>query len=415
MVPARPRRRSRLSRAGLVRLPRRGQADPEKLPNNWPSDFGGPAWSKAPDGQWYLHLFDSSQPDLNWENPQVRDAFLDILRFWLDRGVDGFRVDVAHALIKAQGLPDFDGSFEDLITGVLPTNASPWYDQEGVHEIFRSWREVLDSYDGDRAMVAEAWVWPHDRLARYVRADEYHQAFNFTFLDTAWRVDALREGITESFRANDAVGAPTTWVLSNHDVVRHATRLGFSDARRSPWLAADEPTPDAVLGLRRARAATTMLLALRQHLPLPGRGTGPSRGDRAGCVPPYDPTFHRTARRLGRDGCRVPLPWIKDAPAYGFSPTGATWLPQPAAFGDLAADQQEGVPSSTLELYRSLLAIRRERRLGEGSLAFADLGEGLLAFDVTVGSGNHPSRTEPRRPGLAIPGEPASSWPATLP
>ena len=362
--------------------------DPEQLPNDWPSDFGGPAWSKTPDGQWYLHLFDSSQPDLNWENPHVREAFLDILRFWLDRGVDGFRVDVAHALIKAEGLPDFGGSFEELLNGTLPTNAAPWYDQDRVHEIYRTWRQVLDSYPGDRAMVAEAWVWPHDRLARYVRPDEYHQAFNFTFLDVGWNVDALQRGIEDSLRANDAQGAPTTWVLSNHDIVRHATRLGFPADRTSPWLSAADPAPDAELGLRRARAATTMLLSL------PG-STYLYQGEELGLpevidLPDelrQDPTFRRTGgERLGRDGCRVPIPWEKDAPAYGFSPTGESWLPQPDVFGDLAVDQQTGVAGSMLELYRALLAVRRERRLGEGALAFVDLGEDLLAFDVTVGA-----------------------------
>lgn len=363
-------------------------ADPDRLPNDWPSDFGGPAWSKSPDGQWYLHLFDSSQPDLNWENPQVREAFVDILRFWLDRGVDGFRVDVAHALIKADGLPDFGGDFEEVINGTLPTNAAPWYDQDGVHEIYRTWREVLDSYPGDRAMVAEAWVWPHERLARYVRPDEYHQAFNFAFLDIPWVPAALREGITESLRANDAMGAPTTWVLSNHDVVRHATRLGFSTARTSPWLSAGEAAPDAELGLRRARAATTMLLALPgsayiyqgEELGLPEVIDLPAERRQ-------DPTFRRTGGELlGRDGCRVPLPWEKDAPAFGFSSTGESWLPQPDVFGELAVDQQAGRERSTLSLYRALLRMRRERRLGEGSLAFVELGENLLAFDVTVGS-----------------------------
>lgn len=360
--------------------------DPDRLPNNWPSVFGGPAWSKAPDGQWYLHLFDSRQPDLNWENPRVREAFVDVLHFWLGRGVDGFRVDVAHGMIKAPGLPDFGHSAEDLQASLIPTHAAPFWDQDQVHEIYRSWRQLLESYPGERAMVAEAWVQPHDRLARYVRPDEHHQAFNFALLSSAWSAEALRTSITDSFLANDSVGAPTTWVLSNHDVIRHATRLGWVGDEAMPQLGTRVPTPNPELGLRRARAATTLLLAL------PG-GAYLYQGEELGLPEVLeldahvrqDPTFRRTEGAiLGRDGCRVPIPWEKQAPAYGFSPSGESWLPQPKVFADLAADQQEGVSGSTLELYRTLLATRRSRALGTGSLDFVELGEQIVAFDVTT-------------------------------
>lgn len=365
-------------------------ADSSQPPNDWPSEFGGAAWSKTSDGQWYLHLFDAKQPDLNWEHPEVRKAFLDILRFWLDRGVDGFRVDVAHGLVKAPGLPDFGHTREELADGEIPTSAAPFYDQDGVHEIYRSWRKLLDSYPGERVMAAEAWVRPYERLARYVRPDEHHQAFNFAFLSTGWNAAELRTSIVESYRANDLMGAPTTWVLSNHDVIRHATRLAFEPTDFVTQLASAVPEHDPAVGLRRARAATTLLLALPGSAYL-------YQGEELGLpevpgLPPetrQDPTFRRTrGERLGRDGCRVPIPWERHAPAYGFSPTGASWLPQPDAFAALAVDQQLGVDGSTLELYRALLRVRRERALGNGELEFVDpweqQAEDIVAFRVTT-------------------------------
>ncbi|WP_309132911.1 alpha-amylase family glycosyl hydrolase [Brevibacterium sp.] len=380
-------------------------ADPERTPNNWESVFGGPAWSKTPDGQWYLHLFDSSQPDLNWENPRVREAFKGVLRFWLDRGVDGFRVDVAHGLVKAAGLPDIDRTTEELQGEGMTTSAAPFWDQDGVHEIYLSWRAVLDEYPEDRVMVAEAWVEPYERIARYVRQGEFHQAFNFSFLEAPWDAAVLRECIEESFRANDLVGAPTTWVLSNHDVIRPATRLALAPEHFTSQLGAPVPAPNPELGARRARAATTAMLALPGSAYL-------YQGEELGLVEVLDlaeetrqdPTFHRTnGERLGRDGCRVPMPWQRDAPAYGFSESGAAWLPQPTLYGDLAVDQQEGEDGSPLELVRTLLALRRERALGTGSFDFVDLaaaaearagadnkasaGSGIVAFDVTTAAG----------------------------
>ncbi|WP_265444704.1 glycoside hydrolase family 13 protein [Flexivirga meconopsidis] len=365
----------------------------ELPPNNWESVFGGAAWTRVtePDGtpgQWYLHLFDSKQPDLNWQNPQVRSEFEDILRFWLDRGVDGFRVDVAHGLIKADGLPDWSGPLNMLELSGDQTRPPMW-DQDGVHEVYRAWHKVLASYPGERAMVAEAWVQPADRAALYVRDDEFQQAFNFEFLQAPWRARDLADAIGRSYLANDAVGAPTTWVLSNHDVVRHASRLGLPVGQPRPnGIGADDPQPDAELGLRRARAATTLMLALPggaylyqgEELGLPEATTLPDEVRQ-------DPTFHRTAgREKGRDGCRVPMPWEKDAASYGFGNGDRPWLPQPEAYGELAVDQQDGAPGSTLELYRRLLRVRRELDLGEGSLAAVDLGEDVLAYDVTSGA-----------------------------
>nr|WP_225754956.1 glycoside hydrolase family 13 protein [Actinotalea sp. Marseille-Q4924] len=369
-------------------------------PNNWTSVFGGPAWTRVTEadgtpGQWYLHLFDTSQPDLDWSNPEVRAELEDVLRFWLDRGVDGFRVDVAHGMVKAPGLPDWDGTTamidgghdgtygsEDGATG--SGSAGPMWDQEGLHDIYRSWNRVLAEYDGDRALVAEAWVEPMSRLARYVRPGEMHQAFNFAFLTTLWSGPALRAVVTGSLEANDEVGAPTTWVLSNHDVVRHPSRLGLEvPGSRPNGIGTTDPQPDAELGLHRARAASLLMLALPgsayvyqgEELGLPEHTTLPDEERQ-------DPAWWRSGHtERGRDGCRVPLPWEADAPAYGFSPGGRSWLSQPDVFADHALDQQRGVPGSTYELYRTALHVRRERSLGTGSLAWVS-GLRTTAGDV---------------------------------
>ncbi|MFK4492935.1 glycoside hydrolase family 13 protein [Dermacoccus sp. GAS27A] len=372
----------------------------ELPPNDWQAIFGGNAWTRVSDAdgnpeQWYLHLFDPKQPDFNWNNPAVRDEFVSILTFWLDRGVDGFRVDVAHSLIKADGLPDHAAHAQMAGTGdASHDNGGPMWDQEGVHEIYRAWRELLDSYNprdtegydsaADRAMCAEAWVSPPERLARYVRPDEFHQAFNFAFLETPWRAADLHESITSSYRSNDSVGAPTTWVLSNHDVVRHATRLALPVGQPRPnGIRAEDPQPDAALGLRRALAATALELALPggaylyqgEELGLPDHTTMP---DEARQDPTWDRSEHTEA---GRDGCRVPMPWVKDAPSFGFGPSEATWLPQPEVYGDLAVDQQDGVAGSTLEFYRRMLRERHARELGSGSLTWVEgAGDDVVAF-----------------------------------
>lgn len=380
----------------------------DEPPNNWTSVFGGPAWTRItePDGtpgQWYLHLFDTTQPDLDWTNPEVRDEFESVLRFWLDRGVDGFRVDVAHGMVKEPGLPDWAGTSamidgahegetgsEDGSTGA--GNRGPMWDQEGVHDIYRAWHRVLAEYEGDRCLVAEAWVEPLSRLARYVRPDEMHQAFNFSFLTTLWDAPALREVVTASLGASDAVGAPTTWVLSNHDVVRHASRLGLEVPGTKPnGIGVGDPQPDEELGLRRARAATLLMLGLPGSAYLyQGEELGLPEHTTLDDAEREDPTWWRSGHtERGRDGCRVPLPWAAGEPGYGFSPTGATWLSQPEAFARYAADVQAGVEGSTLETYRAALGVRRELGLGSGSLAWDETltGAEVLAFvnrDVLV-------------------------------
>ena len=377
-----------------------GRGDNGELPpNNWVSMFGGPAWTRVTKldgtpGQWYCHLFDSSQPDLNWDNPAVQSAFEEILRFWLDRGVDGFRVDQPHAMGKAEGLPDHP-DVERAGAGFIEGEPSPpmWF-QESVHPIFRRWREILDSYDGERAMCGEAYVLPLSFMALWVRPDEFHQTFNFRFLDSEWRPEILFKSINESFEAFDGVGAPSTWVLSNHDIIRHATRMGGVVGRptASDGIGPNDPQPDRELGLRRARGATLFVLGL------PG-STYLYQGEELG-LPEHttladeyrqDPTFFRTGgKRVGRDGCRVPLPWEAGVgAANGFNQTGKSWLPQPEIYADYARDRQEGVAGSTLELYKHALKLRKQLELGSGGFEWAsefvsDHSLGYLNGDILV-------------------------------
>ncbi|GAA1737448.1 glycoside hydrolase family 13 protein [Aeromicrobium alkaliterrae] len=367
----------------------------DQPPNNWQSMFGGPAWTRIAEadgtpGQWYLHLFDTTQPDLDWTNPEVHAELESVLRFWLDRGVDGFRIDVAHGLVKADGLPDGPEEFDATVQA---TALQPQFDQPGVHEIYRHWRRVVEEYgvegeDRDRILCAEAWVLPLESLAQYVRPDELHQSFNFSFLMTPWLADDLRRSIDEGLASVAEVGAPQTWVLSNHDVVRHATRLGYPQVPghvRIAGIGADDPQPDAELGLRRARAATALMLALPGSAYLyQGEELGLPEATELPDDARQDPTWQRSGRTSrGRDGCRVPVPWEADRPSYGFGPSEATWLPQPASYRALAVDQQEGVDGSTLELYRALLHARRRLGLGRGTLAWADdFGPDVLAFEV---------------------------------
>jgi alpha-glucosidase len=353
----------------------------ELPPNNWQSMFGGPAWTRTVNsdgtpGQWYCHLFDSSQPDLNWENPAVQTEFENILRFWLDRGVDGFRVDQPHAMGKAKGLPDHP-YVDRAGAGFIEGEASPpmWF-QESVHPIFRKWRSILDSYPGDRAMCGEAYVYPLSFMALWVRSDEFHQTFNFRFLDCEWNAQQLFEVINESFAAFDGVGAPSTWVLSNHDVIRHATRMGGVVGRptASDGIGPQHPQPDRELGLRRARAATLFTLGLPGSMYLyQGEELGLPEHTTLAQEFRQDPTYARTkGERLGRDGCRVPLPWQAGVgAANGFNETGKSWLPQPEIYAAYSRDQQEGVVASTLELYKHALKLRKQYSLGEGSFEWA--------------------------------------------
>ncbi|MEV7267711.1 glycoside hydrolase family 13 protein [Micromonospora aurantiaca] len=349
-------------------------------PTDWTGEFGGPTWTRTTDpdgtpGDWYLHLFAPQQPDFNWDHPRVRAEFEDILRFWFDRGVDGIRIDSAGLLVKDGTLPE-----------VHPDRPHPFRDQDGVHDVYRAWRRIADSYPGGRALVGEVWLPDRQRFANYLRPDELHTAFNFDFLGCAWDATALRESIDGTLAAHAPVGAPATWVLSNHDVTRHVTRYGRADTRFS-FAAKREGIPtDLELGTRRARAAALLSLAL------PGAAYV-YQGEELGLWEvediPYelrqDPMWERSGRvDPGRDGCRVPLPWQGDTPPFGFSPDGAAaapWLPQPADWKDRTVRAQTGDPHSMLELYRAALALRRaEPALGDGTLTWLPAPDGVLAF-----------------------------------
>ncbi|GAA2237979.1 MULTISPECIES: glycoside hydrolase family 13 protein [Streptomyces] len=362
--------------------------DGSQPPNDWVSCFGGPAWTRLPDGEWYLHLFAPEQPDLNWEHPEVREEFESILRFWFGRGVDGFRIDVAHGLVKHPELPDLPPRRDPDDERPRQHVDHPHWDRDEVHEIYRSWRKVADEFPGDRSFVAEAWADTPERLAAYVRRDGLHTAFNFDFLMSSWDAKDLRSVIDGSLGMLGAVGAPATWVLSNHDVVRHPSRYGRRTVRR--WVANESYRPDGPLdldlGTRRARAAALLMLAL------PG-GAYVYQGEELGLpevedLPEsvlQDPTWERSGRTdRGRDGCRVPIPWTEGGTAFGFSPEGATgepWLPQPAEWGRFAVAAQSGDTTSMLELYRAALGIRRDHpALGDGSMDWLDAPEGVLAF-----------------------------------
>ncbi len=363
----------------------------EEPPNDWESRFGGPAWTRVTEadgrpGQWYLHLFAPEQPDLDWNNDGVRAEFEQTMHFWFQRGVDGFRIDVAHGLVKADGLPDVGSIVWPPLTSD-PVDHPHW-DRDEVHDIYRSWRTLADGYEDPRVFVAEAWVHNAERLAQYLRADELHTAFNFDFLLAPWQAEEMRASIVASLDAHDLVGAPPTWVLSNHDTVREVSRYARpQDGRPLPRLTDLLELPaDFQVGLTRARAAALLMLAL------PG-GAYIYQGEELGLpevedLPDdvlQDPTWEQSGRTdRGRDGCRVPIPWSGDEPPHGFSPPGADarpWLPQPHSWTALTVESQTGDEASTLELYRRALKIRHEHAaLGDGDLRWLDAPEGVIAF-----------------------------------
>jgi alpha-glucosidase len=368
---------------------RDGRAGGEQPPNDWISAFGGPAWTRVrePDGapgQWYLHTFAPEQPDVDWSDEEVQQSYDDVVRFWLDRGADGIRVDAAPAMAKRAGLPDAGHAPGARFDSHLWED-SPQWDVEDVHAILRRWRAIGDGYPGNRLFVSEAVVRGTERLSRYVRPDEMHTTFNFDFLQAPWRAQPLRRVIDRTLAALRPTGAPATWVLSSHDEPRHVTRYG------RPQADADRAGPavgggvDLDLGLRRARAAALLLLAL------PG-GAYLYQGEELGLpevedLPEdtlQDPTWERSGHTVrGRDGCRVPLPWSGDAPPFGFTAPGVRpWLPQPPGWRALTAERQRADPTSTHALYRAALALRR----GLPGLAGEDLtwddgaGQDVLAF-----------------------------------
>ena len=382
-------------------------------PTDWPSVFGGRAWTRTTDpdgtpGQWYLHLFAPEQPDLDWSDPAVGDEFESVLRFWYERGVDGFRIDVAHGLVKDPTFPDLGRRSPKSIR-----KPGPYWDQDGVHDVYRRWRAVADEY-GDRPFVAEVFVPTPDRLARYVRPDELHTAFDFHFTQAGWDPGALRTAIDDNLHVLGPVGAPATWVLSNHDQTRHVTRLGRRSATHPvkaarSRVAAPDPT-DIELGRRRARAAALLMLALPGCVYLyQGEELGLDEVEDLPESLLQDPTWLRSGHTIrGRDGCRVPLPWSGTAPPFGFGPNGtAPWLPQPTAWRTATMEAQAGDPASFLELYRTALRLRREHLGFRGSgLAWLPSPPSVLRFDrpggleVVVNLGSEPIELPGGRPVL---------------
>ena len=352
----------------------------DQMPTGWVSSFAGPTWTRTenPDGtpgEWYLHLFTPQQPDLNWDHPDVRAEHEDVLRFWFDRDVAGIRIDSTALLVKDPALPEVPES--------PGPGGHPHLDRDELHGIYRSWRRVAEEYNPPRVLVGEVWLADPRRFADYLRPDEMHTAFNFDFMARPWDAAALRESIETTLEAHRGVGAPATWVLSNHDVTRPVTRYGRADSSFD-FAAKGFGTPtDLALGRRRARAAALLTAALPGSLYL-------YQGDELG-LPEVedlpreilqDPMHFRSGGvDPGRDGCRVPLPWSGTRPPFGFSPTpdAEPWLPQPDAWSGLTVEHQAADPGSMLRLYRSALALRRDPAL-RGPLRWLDLGPSVLAF-----------------------------------
>lgn len=344
----------------------------EEPPNNWQSLFGGPAWSRTPDGRWYLHLFAPQQPDLHWRDPAVAEDFDATLRFWLDRGVSGFRVDVAYGLMKDAGLRDNPGAYSPTLFGHGPEQAMTW-NQPEVHDVWRRWRAICDEYP-DTMLVGEVCLADLDQVALYSRPDELHQSFSFRLLKSGWNTAAFAAGVQTALDAFATVGAPVSWVLGNHDKDRQVSRFG-----------------GGALGTARARAAALLMLSLPGS---PYLYAGDELALPQAAVPDeakLDPIFHRSGgARAGRDGCRVPMPW-NDSAGVGFSPDGAAdpWLPIPASWSRHAVSRQARDGGSTLTLYRRALALRAAHpALGSGGATVSTDGEVLtvrcVGADETV-------------------------------
>jgi alpha-glucosidase len=362
--------------------PGRGK-DGNEMPNGWVSNFSGPAWTRTqnPDGtpgEWYLHLFSAHQPDLNWSHPDVRAEHEAVLRFWLDRGVAGVRIDSAMLLMKDPALPE--------IPAAPGPGEHPNTDRDELHEVYRSWRVLADSYSDSRILVGEIWLPDIDRFANYLRPDELHTAFNFDFLARPWDAASLRDSIDSTLAAHAPVGAPATWVLSNHDVTRPVTRYGQADSSFAFATRRAGVPSNIELGRKRARAAALLAAALPGSLYIyQGEELGLEEVQDLPLDQLQDPMYLRSGGTdPGRDGCRVPLPWAGTGSPFGFSPVGAIgdpWLPQPNHWAELTVEAQQRAPHSMLSLYRTMLRIRRsESDLGDGHLEWLPSADDVLAF-----------------------------------
>lgn len=342
----------------------------ELPPNNWPSDFEGPAWTRVADGQWYLHLFSEHQPDLNWDNADVLREFESILRFWLDRGVDGIRVDAAQCLIKEEGLPDLTESTRDTVD-------DPRFDCDRVHEIYRAWRSVVNEYD-NRVMIGETpWIKDFSRSARYMRADELHTLFNFNYQFMSWSAKSARQVVQASLEQYVGAGSVSTWVMASHDRPYPVSKLGLTDlATTLVGIGPHNEQPNLELGLRRARAIVMLTLGLPGSACLyQGEELGLFDNTQLEAKYRQDPRFFTSPDPkyiVGRDGFRTPLPWNSSQTTFGFSTEGKSWLPQPDSYRDLCVDVQQFEEDSTLSLYRMLIALRRQFALGDGVLEYLE-------------------------------------------
>ncbi len=355
----------------------------DEIPTGWPSNFSGPSWTRTTDpdgtpGEWYLHLFSAAQPDLNWDHPDVRHEHEAIIRFWLDRGAAGIRIDSAALLVKDPSLPE--------IPAEPAAGQHPNTDRDDLHDIYRSWRAIADGYPGSRILVGELWLPDVERFAKYLRPDELHTAFNFDFMAQPWDASGMRASIDATLAAHAPVDAPATWLISNHDVTRPVTRYGQEDSSFA-FVRKRRGTPtDLELGMRRARAAALLAAALPGSLYI-------YQGDELGLEEVQDLPEHQLEDPMhfrsggedpGRDGCRVPLPWFGDERPFGFSPAGTSaepWLRQPTTWVARTVDIQDRDPASMLNLYRDALRIRRhEPSLGDGPLRWLEAPDGVLAF-----------------------------------
>ena len=354
----------------------------ELPPNNWQSMFGGPAWTRITEpngepGQWYCHLFDSSQPDLNWRNPEVVSQFQKIMNFWFDLGADGFRIDQPHALVKADGFPDHP-YVEQAGAGYIEGEVDPpmWFQPE-VHDILRKLRQTADEAGG-KVLCGEAYVLPLSKMSQWLRPDELHQNFNFRFLDAHWVESIIKDVIDESLEAFAEVGSQSTWALNNHDVVRSVSRFGspYSRPTQSDGIGPDNLQPNNQLGGQISIGATLLMLGLPGNCYLyQGEELGLPEHTTIAPEDRQDPTFFRTeGLRVGRDGARAPIPWEANEPNFGFSKATKTWLPQPANYGDYTRNGNK-----TLATYQAALLLRKKYELGSGDLQWLE-GD-LFAFE----------------------------------